>query len=230
MVIRETIRLGKSDAAKPSPLSVRFAHPTQRNSVLPFSKNLSSSSNIKIDKSIPKAYRETYKRFKKEAYKLKTVQGYQTQVVFDQHKLILRYKIKDDESSEYNYTIREEWNGPPPGAPLPIASTSQGQTNGKLPTPIIDTSSNSEACRTVIMTKVVSNGSALETTEKLRQHFSHMMADIVSIAHRFQGTYVVVCKDWNTCKSLVENYKSTKFNDKTPEFLLFSENEPSTCN
>ena len=115
--IMEVIRLGKdTDETRVPPISVRFAHPTQRNNALTYSKNLKREKGIKIDKSVPKSYKDMYQAFKKQAWKLKLMHGYQTQVIFLEHKLLLRYKIKDEDSAKYDYIIYDEWNGPSPGA------------------------------------------------------------------------------------------------------------------
>ena len=229
LVIKDIVRMGKTNAAKPPPISVRFAHPSQRNSLLGFSRNLPSSSNIKIDKSVPKSYKETYQRFKKEAWKLRVTHGYQAQIIFEQHKLVLRYKLKDADESEYDWSIYEEWNGPRPGSTL--VSATRSQSSSKLPTPLLDTSSNSESSRMVILSKVETNNDTVEaTTLKLREHFSQMTNDIVKIENRNSSTYVITCKDWKSCYLLAENFKKTKFNEKVPEFQLFCESDPNASN
>ena len=59
--VKEIIKLGRdSEESKIPPI---FAHPSQRNSVLTFSKKLKKDGGIGIDKSVPKGYRETYKKF-----------------------------------------------------------------------------------------------------------------------------------------------------------------------
>ena len=93
--IRDVIRLGADNGVgKPPPFLIKLGHPTERNLLLPLSRNL--KRGIDVDKNIPKMYLQKHKEFKKLAWKLKTVHDVQAQVIFDSHNLILRYKKKDD--------------------------------------------------------------------------------------------------------------------------------------
>ena len=89
--IKEIIRLGSDNGqGKPPPTLIKFGHPTERNQILPLSSNL--KKGIDMDKNVPKKYLSKHKDFKRYAWKLKIIHGVQAQVIFDEYKLILRYK------------------------------------------------------------------------------------------------------------------------------------------
>ena len=98
--IKEVTRLGPDSDFKPPPVLVKFGHPTERNSILPLSKNL--RRGLTLDKFVPKMYLQKHKEFKKHAWKLKSMFNIQSQVVFDAHNLVVRYKKKDDGTNKYN--------------------------------------------------------------------------------------------------------------------------------
>ena len=78
------------------------------------------------------------------------------------------------------------------------------------------------------MSKVHSDQSAQDTLTKLQdEHFAHLSNTIERIENRSKGVYTIVCKSWNDCKKLIERYKTTKFNDNVPDFVMFAENDPS---
>ena len=52
--IREVCILGSGNGDKPPPVLIKFGHPTERNQILPFSKNL--KKGLEIDKNVPKIY------------------------------------------------------------------------------------------------------------------------------------------------------------------------------
>ena len=223
--IKDVLKLGQDiENAKPPPISVKFSHPTQRNSAISYSKNL--KKELGVDKSVPKSYRDTYKYFNKEAWKLKNLHGYQTQVIFMEHKLILRYKLKDEGSNKYDFTIFKEWKGPEAGAQVPGPRVPQNNL-GRTPTPMMDLSRNSETNRSIFLTKVKSDLSTHETTAKLNEHFSQVSDTIDRIDSRPKGIFIIICKSWDDCKNLVDKYKATKFNDQIPDLTMFSETDPA---
>ena len=78
--IKEVTRLGPDSDSKPPPVLVKFGHPTERNSILPLSKNL--RRGLTLDKFVPKMYLQKHKEFKRHAWKLKSMFNVQSQVVF----------------------------------------------------------------------------------------------------------------------------------------------------
>lgn len=86
-------RLGKGSNNKPPPLFMTFSSPIDPNLVLSFSRNL-KNSKFSIEKHVPKIYQAEYKKFKSIAAKLRLLpdMNYQTQIIFDSHLMLLRYK------------------------------------------------------------------------------------------------------------------------------------------
>ena len=227
--IKDAYKLGRgnADKAKPPPISVKFGHPSQRNTIITYSSNL--KKGLDVDKSVPKAYQSTYKDFKKEGWKLRTVHDLQTQVIFVEHKMILRYKCKDSSTTQYSYTIANEYNGPEPGTVQAIPGNRLADNQaGKLPTPIIDNSANAVASRSVIVTKIQSELPNHEVKTKLEEYFAEEVAaaKVEEITFRKNGTFIVVCNNWNSCKDLITKYKKSAFLDNILTFTLVSEKSP----
>ena len=111
--VKSVQTLGKSEVNKPAPILVKFGHPSERNLILTHSKNL-AGTRIKIEKHVPKNYQEQYKKFKNLAWKLKTMPefDYMTQIIFDNHLLVLRYKKRDTLTEKYHWTIHSSWEPP----------------------------------------------------------------------------------------------------------------------
>ena len=95
-------RLGKGAQNKPPPLLIHFSSLADRNLVLMFSKNL-KNTKISIEKDVPKIYQVEYKRFKNIAQKLRLMpdMNYQTQITFDSHLMLLRYKARDTATQKF---------------------------------------------------------------------------------------------------------------------------------
>ena len=226
--IKDVVRLGADNGqGKPPPLLIKFGHPTERNLLLPLSRNL--KRGIDIDKSIPKMYLTKHKEFKRLAWKLKTVHDVQTQVIFDSHNLVLRYKKKDDGVTKYNWTIDKEYY-PKPGEAATVLNRASTRDPNKHDTPVIGTSNRAECNRTVIVTGVCET----VTRDNVSQEFhsfidskDHMHLERVDI--KTKGTVVITCRDWSGCKHIADSYADKKLLGKEINFTLFSEENPSTC-
>ena len=81
------------------------------------------------------------------------VLGVQTQVVFDEYKLILRYKKKDEGVNKYNFIIEKEWF-PNPGEVTSLAGPNNNGDPSKLASPAIDTSILAQCHKTTIVTGI----------------------------------------------------------------------------
>lgn len=228
--IKDIFKLGRGNAekAKPPPISVKFGHPSQRNTIITYSKHL--EKGLDVDKSVPKAYQSTYKDFKKEGWKLRTVHELQTQIIFIEHKMILRYKIKDSPAVQYSYTIAREYDGPEPGA-VQAASGNRLADNqaGKLPTPRIPMTASDAASRAVIVTKIQSELSQQEIKAKFNEYFAEeVAAEIVKeITPRSNRAFLVICNNWNSCNDLITKYKKSAFLGHIPTFTLVNETDPN---
>ena len=221
--IKEVIRLGSENKTKPPPILVKFGHPTERNSILPFSKNL--KRGISIDKFVPKMYLQKHKDFKRHAWKLKSLFSIQSQVVFDAHNLVVRYKKKDDGTNKYNWVIAKEYHPQPEDS---LLSRAESRDPSKLDTPILDMSSNSACNRSIIVSGVPENITATNAElefQKLLDNKYH--TNLEEIIFKNKGTVVIVCKDWTGCKQISNVYKQTKMFDKELALPLFSETNPN---
>ena len=224
--IRDVVRLGsETGSGKLPPLLVKLGHPTERNQLLPLSSNL--KRGVDIDKSVPKLYLKTHKEFKRHAWKLKLLHNVQTQVVFEGHNMILRYRKKTDGVMEYNWETDREWFPKPEDLTASLQNTKTKDPN-KHDTPKIDTSSAAQCSKSVIISGVpesVKQESAVSDFNNYFKNEDHTR--ITEIQYKSKGVIVIVCKDWVSAKHIADSYKKTKFGDKEIYFTMFSETDPS---
>ena len=149
--IKDVVRLGPVNTAsgKPSPILIKFGHPSERNQILPLSSDL--KPGICIDKSVPKIYQKKHKEFKRNAWKLKLLHSVQSQVIFEGCNLVLRYKKQDDKVNQYKWVVKEEWHPQPSDLQVSTSTDMDNDTN-KQETPIIDTASSAPCNRSIILT------------------------------------------------------------------------------
>lgn len=104
--IKQAYKLGKGRPGGHPPIIIKFGHPSDRNHVLTFSRNI-SDKKISVEKDIPKSYQKEYKVFKEIAFKLRNMpdMNFQTQIIFDGPFMRLRYKKKDSGGEKFHYVI-----------------------------------------------------------------------------------------------------------------------------
>ena len=222
--IKEVTRLGPDSDSKPPPVLVKFGHPTERNSILPLSKNL--RRGLSLDKFVPKMYLQKHKEFKRHAWKLKSMFNMQTQVVFDAHNLVVRYKKRDDGANKYNWVIAKEFY-PQPEDSLTLSRT-ETRDPSKLDTPIIDMSCNSACNRSVIVTGIPDTITNINAELEFRKYIDSKDEQLIqTVDFKSKGTVIVTCTDWTACKHISDFYQDIKMSEKKLTFTLFSENDPS---
>ena len=223
--IKEVIRLGTdTGAGKPPPVLIKFGHPTERNLLLPLSRNL--RRGVDIDKNIPKSYQSKHKEFKRLAWKLKTIHDVKTQVIFDSFNLILRYKKPDDGITKYNWIIEREFY-PKPSDIVSVQNRATARDPNKLDSPVIDTSSVAECHRTIIVTGVCESIDQTNVVSHFMTYFKDNQSHIERVTLKSKGTVVVTCPCWTSCKMITDTYEKVKLFNKDLVFTLFSETDPS---
>ena len=225
--IKEVARLGAdNEVGKPPPVLVRFGHPTERNQLLPLSRNLKRDEGISVDKNIPKMYQQKYKDFKRLGWKMNLLHDVKTQVIFDGYNLILRYKKSDEPATQFNYVIEKEWF-PQPGDAEAVMNRAPARDPNKHDTPAIDTSKQAACNKSIIITGVPESiNSSNFKKEFLTYLKSRDHEAIVEISLKNKGTIVVTCKEWADCKRISDTYKTEKLLDKEIFFTLFSDVDP----
>ena len=224
--IRDVCRLGSdTGSGKLPPILVKLGHPTERNQLLPLSSNL--KRGVDIDKSVPKLYLKTHKEFKRHAWKLKLLHNVQTQVVFEGHNMILRYRKKADGVMEYNWETDREWFPKPSDLAASLQNTKTKDPN-KHDTPKIDTTSAAQCSRAVIISGVPESVRMESAISDFKNYFKNEdHARIAEIQYKSKGVTVLVCTDWDSAKYIANTYKKSKFAEKEIYFTLFSETDPS---
>ena len=220
-------RLGRGDAKKPPPLLIHFSHPSERNLVLSFSKNL-QKSKLSIEKHVPKIYQSQYKVFKSLATKLRLMpeMNYQTQIIFDSHLMLLRYKSKDTTTQKFNYTIHSQYYPPMNQAGQDLKSSLK-IPHGTIATPVISSATLDKAVNSFFMT-----GMSKENTQEtfMRKFMEFIKTDdkekVIEAKLLRNNTAVIYCKTWEDCKKMVEGLKTPKFENENVFFSLFSEEKP----
>ena len=100
--LKRATRLGKGKNNQPPPLLLQFSHPSDRNTVLNHSKNL-KNKQFRIEKDVPKLYKKAHSEFKEEAWKLREHFGYQTNITFSGHLMILQFRTRNSDSEKFHY-------------------------------------------------------------------------------------------------------------------------------
>ena len=226
--VKKVSKLGKDDANKtPPPLLITFGHPSERNLVLNHSKNL-QGSKITLKKSVPKNYKEAYKRFDDQAFKLRNMPGmsYQTQIVFDAHILLLRTKLRDTTESKYHYTTY--WKYEPP-----MESENDQKSNIKVPpgtkaSPPPEASVVSKANSSVFMS--VKGLTPDITEDKFKQELLSYLKEehrshVTDFVKNKPGLAIIFCDTWQSASMISSTY-TDKFMNCNVTFSLFSEKDP----
>ena len=82
--------LPKGGGNKKAPVLVTLGNVDQRNNVLKAGGKL--PKGVTMERDMPPPYRAGYKKFKKHAWRLRAIYNIKTQIIFESHILILRYK------------------------------------------------------------------------------------------------------------------------------------------
>ena len=170
-------------------------------------------------------YLQKHKEFKRHAWKLKSLFNIQSQVIFDAHNLVVRYKKKDDGANKYNWVIAKEFH-PQPEDSL-ILSRAEARDPSKLDTPILDMSSSSACNRSIIVSGVPDTINSLNAEIEFRKYVNSEDEPLIeTVEFKSKGTVIIVCKNWESCKHISDNYQNTKMSEKDLTFTMFSETDP----
>ena len=227
--IKQAYKLGKGKDGKPPPLLIRFGHPSERNHILTFSKNI-NDKKISVEKDIPKSYQKQHKEFKEIAFKLRNMPDleFQTQIIFDGPYMHLRYKRKDAQGEKYHYVIHSSWK--PPLQSSPSESSSLRTPSGTKATPIPDPNTLEKANAAILMS--LKGMTAKHTEDTLKNNFKDFLnaehKDLVtSVKNTKRADLIIVyCVNWEASNSIANQYKG-KFMDHEVSFSLFSKKNPA---
>ena len=222
--LKRATRLGKGKNNQPPPLLLQFSHPSDRNSVLSHSKNLKGKP-FKIEKDVPKMYKKTHSSFKEEAWKLREQFGYQTNIVFNGHLMILQIKNRNSDSEKFHYTNYKEYF-PPPRESLSPYKNSLPVPPGTRATPPISPTARTKAEASIFMsgmkTAITSDLMRTKLDEILSSEHKSFVTDIQL---KKPDLAIIFCDTWDNCKTIATTYK--EFNGEKVVFKMFSETKPS---
>ena len=191
--------------------------PQERNEILKLSHRLTKGESL--DKYVPKRYEIVYKRFKKEAWKLRKFHSLKTNIDFNGHILTLKYKQPDKDNIKFGWTIHEEWSPEPTDSVVPQTQQT-GSSEGILPTPVLQT--NTDKSFLISGLKV----DQAITPEEIKDAFLELLGDDKSNVEtvRPAGTTLVVqCSSKEQCLKLRQKYRDKKLFNCTPVWTLESE-------
>ena len=227
ILLTSSTRLGKGSLNKPPPLLMTFSNSSDRNLVLSFSKNL-KNTKLSIEKHVPKIYQSEYKKFKNIAAKLRLLpdMNYQTQITFDSHLMLLRYKARDTPTQKFQYITHSEFYPKLEQASSELKS-SLYIPPGTIPTPVISPATAQKANNSFVM-----SGMNIERTEEtfVRLFTAYVKPEdresLVEIKLVRKNTAVICCKSWEDCKRIIDKCKDIKFENEKVYFSLFSDEKP----
>ena len=227
IILDGAVRLGRGDSRRPPPLLMHFSHPSERNLVLSFSKNL-KNNKISFEKHVPKIYQSEYKKFKDLSTKLRLMpdMNYQTQITFDSHLMLLRYKSRDTTTQKFHYVTHSEYYPPMSHAASELKSSLQ-IPSGTVSTPVISPDVVNRANCSFFMTGM----SEERTEDTFKRQFMEFLGNedkdsVTDCKLLKKSTAVIYCRTWEECKKIVVRLKDTKFQNEKVHFSMFSEVKP----
>ena len=228
--LKQANRLGKAKGDRPPPLLMHFSHPSDRILVFSHSKNI-KDRKISLEKQVPKLYQDEHKKFKNLATKLRNLpeMNYQTDICFDGHLMLLRYKKRDTPTQKYHYVTHSEWYPPMVKASSELRSTIHIPA-GTVATPVISPETTSKANCCFFMT-----GMSTERTEDtfrrlLLEHINPEDRDSVTeIKLQKSHTGIIYCRSWDECNKIVLSKKDSKFHDDKVYLSMFAEKKPENA-
>ena len=224
--LKRATRLGKGKNNQPPPLLLQFSHPSDRNTVISHSKNL-KNKKFRVEKDVPKLYKKAHSEFKEEAWKLREQFGYQTNITFSGHLMILQIRSRNSNSEKFHYTNHMEYF-PPPHHSLSLHKNSLPVPPGTLATPPISPTAKARAECSIFMTGMKNP----LTTDLLRTKLEETLsADhrpfITDVQLKKANLAIIYCKTWENCKTLVSTYK--EFNGEKVQLKMFADSNPNNC-
>ena len=223
--LKRASRLGKGKNDKPPPLLMQFSHPSDRNLVLSHSKNLKGKP-FRVEKDVPKLFKKAHAEFKEEAWKLREHFGYQTNISFNGHLMMLQIKNRNSEADKFHYIIHKEYF-PPPCEALSLQKNSIPVPPGTLPTPPVNLAAKTKADCSVFMSgmKTAITSDLLQT--KLNEILSaeHKTA-LVDAQLKKPDLAILYCDTWESCRDIANTYK--EFNGDKVTFKMFTNVKPQS--
>ena len=188
-------------------------------------------SHIKVEKHIPKNYQAKYKEFKSMAWKLKNMpeMNYSTQIIFDNHIMMLRVKGKDTEDEKFHWINHASFE-PPMESNNAEKSTLKTPIGSKA-TPPPDNSTINKANSAFFMT--LKGMTEIYTADT----FKSMLIEYLNPEHKDKivevkmtkrpDLVIAYCDSWPTAKDISTNYKN-KFSGHEVTFELFAQRNPTS--
>ena len=172
---------------------------------------------------MPKAYQKKHKEFKREAWKLKNL-DYQTQIVFEGHNLVLRYRTKESRFLFSNY----DSYFPQPEEVTASPTRPAQPANGKQYTLPISLDREASVNRAVIISGIKEKLSPVEMKAKFNAFVDPSdQSKTEEVKTKGSGVMVVVCKTWDDAANFSEKYHGKKFLDSAITCTLFDERKLS---
>ena len=152
---------------------------------------------------------------------------YQTRIVFDNHQMLLRFKLRDTDDKKYHYITHSDYVPPMEGADSELKSSIQ-IPQGTIATPVISPSISDKANRSFFMTGM--------TTQRTQDSFRNQIMEFIKpedkafieeIKLKKKNTAIVFCKSWEDCSRIVMSRKGTKFQEEKVYLSMFYEKKPT---
>ena len=213
--IVSVVRLGKGDGVKPPSILVVVQNQFQRNEILRFSKNL--PKGVSVDRDIPIGYRETYKKFRREAWKYKSFFKVSTQIVFSGHLLQLRYKDLDNAPGKA-HTIIEEFFPSPDKLVQQIGGNTLRP--GSLPSSAVN-AATIEAAKEKLLVTGVGGRSKEEVKALLGSLLKTHEAEAITTIETHNGNALLLLNSRTISKQIISQYKNKSVGDFKFNFESF---------
>ena len=154
--------------------------------------------------------------------------GYKTQIIFDGHLLVLRYRSENPAEDKIHWIVHDSWSPP-------MASTSLPKTSLKTPTGSKASSAPSasvtEKSNRAFFMNLKGMTEQLTKDTFLRELKNYLSPDHANLIAEVQtgkkpDLFIVYCDSWASANTIASTYKD-KLNNHEVSFTLFAKVDPA---
>ena len=212
----KAIKVGAAKDGEPQPIRVNFSAVEIRNSVL--SKGSSLPKGTKIEKCMPRRYRQKNREFVDYGWQVKQVrENVKTRVVFKGHLLVLEMRKLNDGDLKYDWTIVKEFC-PEPETPTDKAEAHRTRVGLSVTQPLLAAEKNVVILSNLVI-KEEQDIMAYFKTEFVQPVDQHLVSQ-VNAEKITKQMLIVTLPDRQACQDFCTKYKTIKFNGSEPRMSV----------
>ena len=212
----KAIKVGVAKLNETHPIRITFANAENRNAVLGQGKK--APKGVRIEKCLPRKYRQKNKEFVDYGWQLKQVRDVKTRTVFRGHLLVLEMKKLDQGEQKYDWIIMKEFY-PEPEVPTDKGEVSRSRVGLTATKPLEDAEKN-----VVILSNLTITADKDPTETYFRDVYLTKGDDkkVVNVNTNKIGQKILIVTliDRQACLDFATKYRTIKFNDSEPRISV----------